>query len=247
MPFNNQSSETEWTLLILSSATFRSSQEESYKGEGGVVQDIKIASLLVSTLSAIQHALKTSLYSWKHLHEELVSSLPPHDYYETLLSNDNLPASIECFRVLDYLRAALPRMDHAIEEWNEWRQYHIKQDGMQCRRKAVEVLLLDIEFQVQAISIQLQDFKELEKHTETIISAVGFRGKLLLRSGLIMKQIYNITSAKETRDSRLLGENVKVLTYVTIVFLPLSFCTVSFKANCIEYFLLIRAVSVEYK
>ena len=33
---------------------------------------------------------------------------------------------------------------------------------------------------------------------------------------------------KEARESRILAENVKLLTYVTIFYLPLAFCTVSY-------------------
>ncbi|KAF8861939.1 hypothetical protein BDZ45DRAFT_739815 [Acephala macrosclerotiorum] len=64
------------------------------------------------------------------------------------------------------------------------------------------------------ISRLYEDFNALEKRAETIIAA-----------------IFNLTSVKETRQSRLLGENVKLLTYATIFFLPLSFCTSLWSIN----------------
>ena len=40
-------------------------------------------------------------------------------------------------------------------------------------------------------------------------------------------QLFNASAVIESRASTRLGENVKLLTFVSIFFLPLSFCTVS--------------------
>lgn len=42
----------------------------------------------------------------------------------------------------------------------------------------------------------------------------------------IMK-LFSLTSVKEARESRLLSENVRLLTYVTVFYLPLTLCAVS--------------------
>lgn len=138
------------------------------------VQDIQISTLLVATLSSILHALKVSQGSSERICKELESHLPPHDYYKTLLSRDHLPASIECFKVVDCLRAVIPRLEHAMEEWDEWRRHHLNLDGTSCRVAAVRTMIADIEFQVQTISIQLHKFEELMKRAETIISVVSW-------------------------------------------------------------------------
>ena len=40
------------------------------------------------------------------------------------------------------------------------------------------------------------------------------------------RQLFNASAVIESRASTRLGENVKLLTFVSIFFLPLSFCTV---------------------
>ncbi|KAH6666872.1 hypothetical protein B0J14DRAFT_704932 [Halenospora varia] len=43
--------------------------------------------------------------------------------------------------------------------------------------------------------------------------------------------IFALTSVTEAREARLLGENARLLTYVTVFYLPLSFCTSMWAIN----------------
>lgn len=43
----------------------------------------------------------------------------------------------------------------------------------------------------------------------------------------LFSQLFNASAVIESRASTRLGENVKLLAFVSIFFLPLSFCTVS--------------------
>lgn len=45
------------------------------------------------------------------------------------------------------------------------------------------------------------------------------------------KQLFNASAVIESRASTRLGENVKLLTFVSIFFLPLSFTTVSLSCS----------------
>ncbi|CZR54677.1 uncharacterized protein PAC_04561 [Phialocephala subalpina] len=211
--------ENKWTLIIL--APMRKSRKwYSARGQVGwsrsgsharafLVYDIRIRSLLVSTQDAINSAVELALQSWQQVYDELQDHLPPREYYDTLLSNDDsLPASIDCFWFIDRLGDIMPQLIHTKEEWDEWLRYHLCNDVEQSKDWEIKGPLGEIEAHMQMISGLYDDFNALERRAETIISA-----------------IFNLTSVKETRESRLLGENVKLLTYATIFFLPLSFCT----------------------
>ncbi|KAE8449161.1 hypothetical protein EG329_008545 [Mollisiaceae sp. DMI_Dod_QoI] len=201
----------EWTLLVLTPME-KVIDKEHIRWKGDLercsqIYGIKIGSLLISTLSAIDQGLDLALKAWEQVYKELERHLPPRDYYDTLLADeDHLPASIECFWVADRLSDIVPQLDHAIEEWSEWQHYRINYNLIADEHAFA--MLGRIEAHVQMINKLRQDFDELGK-----------------RAGAITQAIFNLTSVKETRESRVLGENVRLLTYATIVFLPLTFCT----------------------
>lgn len=45
------------------------------------------------------------------------------------------------------------------------------------------------------------------------------------------QQLFNASAVMESRMSTRLGENIKLLTLVSIFFLPLSFCTVRLRSS----------------
>lgn len=179
--------ETEWTLIIL--APMRKSRKwYSARGQVGwswsgshakatrafLVYDIRIRSLLVSTLDAINSAVELALQSWQQVYDELQDHLPPREYYDTLLSNDDsLPASIDCFWVIDRLGDIMPQLIHTKEEWDEWLRYHLSNDVKQSKDWGIKGPLGEIEAHMQMISGLYDDFNALEKRAETIISAVS--------------------------------------------------------------------------
>ena len=55
--------------------------------------------------------------------------------------------------------------------------------------------------------------------------------KLLLANIL---QLFSASSVQESKAATRLGENVRLLTYVSIFYLPLSFCSVRSLAICIS-------------
>ncbi len=147
------------------------------------IYGIKIGSLLISTLSAIDQGLDLALKAWEQVYKELERHLPPRDYYDTLLADeDHLPASIECFWVADRLSDIVPQLDHAIEEWSEWQHYRINYNLIADEHAFA--MLGRIEAHVQMINKLRQDFDELGKRAGAITQAVC-RDLAIFRSSLI--------------------------------------------------------------
>ncbi|KUJ12897.1 uncharacterized protein LY89DRAFT_196587 [Mollisia scopiformis] len=149
-----------------------------------------------------------------HLYARLDECLLVRSYFDNLSADVNsLLASIDCFRVLDRLRDVVPRLEHAIEEWKEWQQHHINRDSLRANPFVIATLD-EIDASVQVIEKLRQDFDTMGKRAESMNTA-----------------IFNLTSVKEARESRCLNENVRLLTYATVFFLPLSFCTSMWSIN----------------
>ena len=105
----------------------------------------------------------------------------------------------------------LPDLD-LVQFQNAERQYHILQNQREC-------------------------FRQKLASTKALRDAVGFSFlegvSLYLHAGrrwlmlAFFSQLFNASAVIESRASTRLGENVKLLAFVSIFFLPLSFCTVS--------------------
>jgi hypothetical protein len=80
-------------------------------------------------------------------------------------------------------------------------------------------------------NILLERIKAIKERTITLrdgVRAPYLLGYQYLETGLLLihSQLFNASSVFESRASTQLGETVKLLTYVTIFYLPLAFCAV---------------------
>ena len=169
-PLDRSVSKNEWTLLVLAP------EGPQRKSPGMYPYGLKTNDLLVATLSAILQGLTWGHQGWKGIYKKLESHLPPRDYYDKLLSNDDsLPLSIKCFWVMDRIQNITPRLVHTAEEWSEFnQQHHVGQAvSADSTDRVAFTLLGEIQAQIAIIDELRQKFERLSKRAETTISTVS--------------------------------------------------------------------------
>lgn len=156
------------------------------KSPGVYPYGLNTNNLLVATFSAILQGLTRGHQGWKGIYKKLESHLPPRDYYDKLLSNDDsLPLSIKCFWVMDRIQNLTPRLVHTAEEWNEFsKQHYVDQVVLaEPMDRTPNTLLGEIQAQIAMIDELGQKFERLSKRAETTISTVSL---LLMSSGVLI-------------------------------------------------------------
>ncbi|MCJ1355028.1 MAG: hypothetical protein MMC33_005019 [Icmadophila ericetorum] len=74
-------------------------------------------------------------------------------------------------------------------------------------------------------------YKIAEKHCSILINQREYFRRKLAATRALRDALFNASAVIESRESTRLGENVKLLTFVSIFFLPLSFCTSLWSIN----------------
>lgn len=87
--------------------------------------------------------------------------------------------------------------------------------------------LKQVERRYEILCNQREFFRQKLIATKALRDAVSTSSKNRVILAYLRYQLFNASAVIESRASTRLGENVKLLTYVSIFFLPLAFCTVS--------------------
>ncbi|KAF5979814.1 hypothetical protein FCOIX_5114 [Fusarium coicis] len=182
-------------------------------------------------LDAIRTNLQKAANAWSRMqialdaivdHDPLFLDPVQHD--NLLFDDDTFSRSRQYFWIVSCLESFLVLIDDAIEEWRrfraDWPHMIMEIDPAEESRtgETPEALtrrvLGEIEAQVDRLRIISARFEASRDKTKA------------LREGL-----FSASGVIESRVSTRLGENVKLLTYVSIFYLPLSFCVALWSIN----------------
>ncbi|RLL97499.1 hypothetical protein CFD26_105485 [Aspergillus turcosus] len=214
-----------WSILHLAPAHFRSLHREAYWSKGNHGHMIPVALIL--------QALEDAADSWEQVANHLSSLIDNQgaifdpDEHDRLLFDDNtFSRSHLYFWAIDCLGIFIPSISATIREWRIfWEaRKNIFRAGenfiRQVRQEARDAvppwcwlgeclgnLVPQVEDQVARLEALKSRLEDMRAQIDT------------LRNGL-----FNASAVIESRAATELGENVKLLTYISIVYLPLSFC-----------------------
>ncbi|KAL1964567.1 hypothetical protein VTN77DRAFT_6864 [Rasamsonia byssochlamydoides] len=154
--------------------------------------------------------------------------LDPEKHDALLFDDNTFSRSRKYFWVVDSLELFKTQIADTLREWKDFwdAQKQIIQlfEQVELQRACPEDVSLDaptIDECVRAIETQLGRLRDNRVQFEAFYTKT-----LALREGL-----FNASSVIESRASTRLGENVKLLTYVSIFYLPLSFCAAIWSIN----------------
>lgn len=209
-----------WTILILSPSAFFPTSAE---GIPATIANtgVSFTSQQTAQLSFVVYALDKLEKQWTVLNEYIASLLvedfmDPETYTKLLFDDEIFSRS----RLYFWIIGCLNEFDVSIED-------NIKQSRL-FRQGRVEPLLNSLRSQSIPEPQDSTRLRDLEKRAEELEQGLEdiqaqFRAKIetvqSLREGL-----FNASALMESRSSTKLGQNVQLLTYVSIFYLPLGFC-----------------------
>ncbi|KAF7122253.1 hypothetical protein CNMCM5793_000210 [Aspergillus hiratsukae] len=215
-----------WSILHLAPPHFRALHQEAYWPVGSYDGHMIPVALILQ-------ALEDAADSWEQVANHLSSLIDNQgaifdpDEHDRLLFDDNtFSRSRLYFWGIDCLAIFIPSISATIREWrNFWEaREHIFNAGenfiREVRRKAGDAgspWSRDGEYLVNLVphvEDQVTRLEALKSRLEDMRAQID-----TLRNGL-----FNASAVIESRAATELGENVKLLTYISIVYLPLSFC-----------------------
>ncbi|KAF7949160.1 hypothetical protein EAE96_008328 [Botrytis aclada] len=184
-------------------------------------------------LTSILYAMRLVLKQWEGLYQHIEGLLhedfmDPATYVELLFDDENFSQSRLYFWVIGCVNEFQISIEDNIKQWTLFREarvtsYFERNQGDVSRyndsssayfddlrensQKEIKNLVKEIDVQVESLINCQSQFKHQQE------TAQAFRDGL-----------FNASALMESRASTRLGENVKLLTYVSIFYLPLAFC-----------------------
>lgn len=211
-----------WTMLILSPTWF-------FIGNSGPVRydwniDMGRASRQTAELSCVVYALGEIEQRWRRL-DEYLESLLVEDFmdsaaYSKLLFDDSaFSRSRLYFWVLGCLNEFDPMIEDNIKQWKLYRRARIqgRLDPDSTPMHSAATMQQDLK-RLLELDKKAGDIEQSLEDLRAEFSAKHNRVRAL-REGL-----FNASALMESRSSTRLGQNVQLLTYVSIFYLPLGFC-----------------------
>ena len=210
---------------------------------------------LLKMLNFIYCFHKMAYNSWDRLgdHLELLLSAEKTStlFNKRVGDDDVVNDSLDFFWIINKVDEILPIITDAIDQW-EW--FWAANKPLSTQDDEIWLPWMEEVYVEEPVREGLAEkIKEIENFQKGFHDCYerfeGIRGRALsLREGVstfyafpILKeklsmhdltryttQIFNLTSVKEAIEARHLGENVKLLTYVTIFYLPPAYCAVRF-------------------
>jgi hypothetical protein len=210
-----------WTMLILSPSFF------FFPSPGHlprIITDKGVSQISQQTaqLSFVVYALNRLEYRWSNLNEYIAGLLvedfmDPETYTKLLFDDDRFSRS----RLYFWIIGCLNEFDVSIED-------NIKQSRL-FRQGRVEPLLKSLPSETAASEPpDLKTLQDLDKRAQELEQGLEdiqaqFRAKTE-RVKSLLEALFNASALMESRSSTKLGQNVQLLTYVSIFYLPLGFC-----------------------
>ncbi|KAE8450746.1 hypothetical protein EG329_005659 [Mollisiaceae sp. DMI_Dod_QoI] len=212
-----------WTLLVLGPK----SRNQSPKRAKSPKLDQKLKnpgkqSLLMNMCTLINHFMEQAASSWMAVGqkmEELI--LFEIDDLNDILHDDGIFLQTQkLFWIIKEVDGILPMIRDAVQQWN-WFYNTNGLSDLGGNEQPYTSLHGDIS---QPIN-ETNECEERLENAEKLFKEIRERAKSL-RDGLI-----GIASVKEAKESRILSENVRLLTYITIFYLPIALCTSMWAIN----------------
>jgi hypothetical protein len=135
-----------------------------------------------------------------------------------LFDDDTFSRSRQYFWVISTINEFLPIIDQTL---------HTCKD-MNHRGWSEEYRDLILEEDRRKLEGIKKRFESQKLRAEALRDGVSLTFRGLVFSTLITKQLFSASAVVESRLSTRLAQNVKLLTYVSIFYLPLAFCAVSY-------------------
>ncbi|PMD29545.1 hypothetical protein L207DRAFT_574145 [Hyaloscypha variabilis F] len=214
-----------WTMLCMTDDGFW--DRESYA-------TLKSPSLKCQSIHFIALALRSAADSWRRLLGELERTVSDGNAYLSpielqnsfFVEDDSYSNSRKYFWAIRVITEFIKALNDSIDQWRFYREARVEPflepkaehfvDVENLGRAWYSVAAADKE--ASAACLELVGVKHnLEARLEEI---------KVMRDGL-----FNASAVIESRASTRLGENVKLLTYMTILFLPLAYCTSVWSIN----------------
>ncbi|PMD42010.1 hypothetical protein L207DRAFT_580690 [Hyaloscypha variabilis F] len=199
-----------WTIIIVGSSKSTTDLFKRHSEPGG--DD----SVLDNMTRNILRVLERIEFCWRQINDHLNSLISENenfldgdDYVKLLFEDESYTRSRTYFWILGCLRDFENTIRDTEKHWEAFQGSYIdlvKDDPAYKLTKACEM--------VTEIGILMASLDRIKSEFGAMRTQVT-----LLRDGL-----FNASSVVESRASTRLGENVKLLTYVSIFYLPLAFC-----------------------
>ncbi|KAK5993904.1 hypothetical protein PT974_07342 [Cladobotryum mycophilum] len=179
----------------------------------------------ISILELIDEALENAVHAWHGIHDGLkhwirMNSLilDPRQHDHSLFDDDTFSRSRQNFWALDSLELFVAQIEDIINQWNDfWAAQEMPLRDL-ARHERTEN---ELKRRVQFIGDRIKRLEEYKKRFMENLDKVRTHGNSL----------FNASAVVESRASTRLGENVEILTYVSIFYLPLSFCAALWSIN----------------
>ncbi|KAK3355286.1 hypothetical protein B0H65DRAFT_416578 [Neurospora tetraspora] len=157
----------------------------------------------------------------------------PKDYCSLLFDDETFSRSRLYFWIIGFIIEVHPCIEDNITQWNLYQRARIQPllDDLNSKDQA-EVTKVErsiaksiTKYDKEGNEIK-QDLENLKKRFDEISESVR-----ALRDGL-----FNASALMESRSATRLGQNVQLLTYVSIFYLPLGFCAALWAVPNIDQF-----------
>ncbi|KAF7586685.1 hypothetical protein BBP40_008491 [Aspergillus hancockii] len=212
-----------WSIVCLTPTAFWPS-EASYAEQTAPLP-------MAQSLQYVSRALQDVSQRWRALLEALEEVVDNHQFFQDpeiladrLFDDDSFSISKRYFWAINFLHEFIHLIDDNIEQWGQYRKA--------CVEPALRLCSLTTEHHLKESDKALRMYESLATESCSELQSLrqAFHEKLeqitVMRDGL-----FNASAVMESRASTRLGENVKLLTFVSIFFLPLSFCTSIWSIN----------------
>ena len=150
------------------------------------------------------------------------SLMQPNEHDNLLFDDGSFSRSRRYFWAID----CLSDFETAItDNINQWELYKAALPVLDNELDNIQ--LRNAERQGRVLQNHREYFRQKLASTRALRDAVSYQLFRQWISLLMILQLFNASAVIESRASTRLGENVKLLTFVSVFFIPLSFCTVS--------------------
>ncbi|KAH6848051.1 hypothetical protein B0I37DRAFT_376523 [Chaetomium sp. MPI-CAGE-AT-0009] len=219
-----------WTVLLLTPSAVR-------VGDRTKVGDMARGTPAMYVLGFIKHGLEMAADAWEDLRahfnvilDDQHTMLDPRAHDELLFDDDTFSRSRLYFWAMDSLEMFITQIKDTISEWEDFwaaREAMIRTFEEVYSERCHE-LGPDHEYFHEPSNAHLGRIRDqISRLRDYQVQFEAFRAKTdALRGGL-----FNASSVIESRAATRLGENVKLLTYVSIFYLPLAFCAALWSIN----------------
>ncbi|RLL98439.1 hypothetical protein CFD26_103598 [Aspergillus turcosus] len=202
------------TMLVLCpSKSFVGPYDIAQKGEHPVMWDqvLSFAGIQVSELGVIREMYSLLTRRWLELKDYLAELLQedfmePEIYVKLIFDDDKLSTSKKYFWVLACLQEFKVSITDNVNQWELYREARLRNHNISPAMDPTQ-WIADVDRFCEVL-------REVKAQMDELAAAVQAR-----RDGL-----FNASALGESMNSTRLGQNVKLLTYVSIFYLPLAFC-----------------------